>query len=539
MKVTKKNILAVFKKLVSSVWFFPPILLMIFFTLVTLGINGSSIGIYNEVLNKTSTGDSSLLLGKPRAIRSDEWIVITQMVISQKEEGYPATNMNIANGQDMNVALDVPPKDWSQLFRPQNHAFFVLPFDNAFAYRWWFFAVVLMLAVYFFTLTLLPGRRLIASLLALSVYFSGFVQWWYQSTTLGTLTYAILIAFLIIKLFEATSVRKRVFLSLALIYAFACFAIILYPPFQIPCALVVASFVIGYAFHIYRPKQLWRVLKSLSPYIVSIVVATIAIIGLYIYQNQGAIDALRNTSYPGKRIVESGGYSPTHLLSGSVATQFLDYSTAQFYTAEPNQSEASTFIFLSFFLAPPLLYMMLKKIDSEEKLRKNTLSDFAPGLLAGLAVPLTLLLAWLFLPGLALIGKVTLLNMVPVNRLIIGLGLLNLFAVIVFIVIYSKKQHTLSRTTALVFSLIAFSVCAFVNLQIVSQSPGFINIGLALLFALPVPAATYLILRKKFSYGLAILAVFSVIGTALVNPLYLGMGKSVDNPVIAAVREYP
>src|ERR1700739_4063629 len=95
----------------KSIWLFPLLLTLALGFLTVFKINGSSIGIYHEFFYGGSK-DSNLILGTPRSIRSDEWVVNTQMTIAQKNAGYPRINKNIGNGQDMSVILDVPYKEW-------------------------------------------------------------------------------------------------------------------------------------------------------------------------------------------------------------------------------------------------------------------------------------------------------------------------------------------------------------------------------------------------------------------------------------------
>ena len=74
----------------------------------------------------------------------------------------------------MSMAIDVPYKDWSELFKPHNLVFFVLPFDNAFAFKWWVMSYLLLLSCYFFILALLPKKKFLAVTISLALLFSPF-----------------------------------------------------------------------------------------------------------------------------------------------------------------------------------------------------------------------------------------------------------------------------------------------------------------------------------------------------------------------------
>ncbi|HEV7453669.1 MAG TPA: hypothetical protein VGO07_00250, partial [Candidatus Saccharimonadales bacterium] len=169
-----------FARLCASVWLFPLIITIALLLLTVFKISGSSMGIYNTLLYGGGKKDSSLLFNKPREIRSDEWVVNTQMTIAQKNNHFARINHNIGQGQDMSVVLDVPYAEWSQIFKPHNLAFFVLPLEFAFALKWWLMAWLLIISCYFFVLSLLPGRRLLAAGISLSLLCGGMIQWWYQ-----------------------------------------------------------------------------------------------------------------------------------------------------------------------------------------------------------------------------------------------------------------------------------------------------------------------------------------------------------------------
>ena len=51
--------------------------------LALLRLNGSSVGIFNNVLSKDISQDQNLLLGEPREIRGDQFMVILPIIISQ------------------------------------------------------------------------------------------------------------------------------------------------------------------------------------------------------------------------------------------------------------------------------------------------------------------------------------------------------------------------------------------------------------------------------------------------------------------------
>ena len=514
---------------------FPLLVVFIFAILVIFGISGSSVGIYDRTFNGMDHNDPNLLIGSPQQIRSDEWTVTTQMVIAQSAENYPGSNPNIGHGQNMNVILDVPSSDWSQIFRPQNWSFFVLPLENAFAFKWWFHSVILLLSAYFFVLFLLPKRYLWASLLAVIITFAGFLQWWYGST-LSMIAYLLLVALLYMIFINTKSTRTRIVASLGATYTLLCFALMLYPPFQIPCAFALVAFIVGYTMHKFSLKGFWSFLKSTWPFFIFIIGATLLVILVFFAQNKSTIDTVQNTTYPGKRIVESGGYSVSHILSGSLGSQFLKEPRANNYKDEAadalNQSESSTFIFISFFLLLPLAYVYLK---DRKFFVKNKYIYLPIALMCGTA----LLLVWLFIPGLSLFGNITKLSTVPLNRAIMGLGLLNFLGLVTFVWIYSKSKFKITNIKAIIYSLAVFGVLVLIHLSIHYRMPGFIGGYLSVALAVPVPFVIYFLLRKYFAIALGILALFTLYIGLTVNPLYTGLDILTKNPISNYIQNSP
>ncbi len=233
------------QRLVVSVWFFPVILLLPLVLLTTFKISGSSIGVYHNYFYGT-TRDSSLLSGTPRLVRSDEWRVNTQMTIAQENNHYNRINHNIGDSQDMSVLPDEPYKEWSELFKPHNWAFLILPFEQAFAFKWWIMGYLVIISCYFFILTILPGRKLLAVLLSLALFFSAFLQWWYVISALGCVYYSLFLLTAFIYLIRSKTRRQSLLLSLLISYLLVSFGLLLYPPFQIVCALAAATFGIGF-----------------------------------------------------------------------------------------------------------------------------------------------------------------------------------------------------------------------------------------------------------------------------------------------------
>lgn len=501
--------------LLISVWLFPLILVILLILMTALKITGSSIGVYHTFFYGKAK-DPALLVGRPRQIRSDEWLVFTQMSMAQKNNGFKQINPNVGQGEDVSLLLDGPYKDWSQAFKPHNLAFFVLPFDNAFAFKWWFMAFSIIISCYFFVLALLPRRRLLASLLALAFFFSPFLQWWFTYGTIGCVYYALFGLVIFIKLLEEKRRSWQIIWSLLLAYVLTAFAMLLYPPFQICTALVAGVFAVGFLVEKFRKKPWKDLLKKLGFLAFSAALSAVVLF-IFFSGRQSTVNTITHTAYPGQRVVFGGGYDPIHFMSGhlSVLLQFgtraNQYKLPQFGIM--NQSEAANFILLQPFLLIPSFWLLARGY-------KRKKLDWP---LLATNVLFLVLLVRLFARHFQPIYKLLLLHNVPLNRLIMAFGFLSIIHLVLFIRNLSQeKKWNFNRWATYLYVFAVFVLEVGVGLVTKHRLPAFIKIPELIVLALPIPVITYLLLTKRFALAIAGLLMFSVFSAGIVNPLYRG-----------------
>jgi len=499
-----------------SVWFFPLLLLLAFLLLVTSRISGTSVGHYHDILYGNSTKDPSLITGEPRTIRSDEWGVNTPLTVSQAKEGFPVISHAIGHGQDVAITFDVPYKDWSTLFKPQNWSFFILPLEYAFAAKWWLLAVLLILSCYTFTLTLLPDKRLIASLLSIALFFSPFVQWWYQAGSILAITYALFIAALVIRILKSdTKSRVRIVHLAGLGYALTCFAFIGYVPFLVPLALAVSAFVAGHIVNDWAQRMDKReYIRQISLLGVPIVLCSILFL-VFLHQHSAVVQALSSSVYPGNRTEASGGYSLLQLLGGYYNIQLQQTATAAHLNF--NQSEASNFPLISLFLLPTLFYFLA---------RGRNLKKTIDWRVVLLVVVLLIILIRLFVPASEILFNALQLNRIPHNRILIGVGLVNIFLLVMTLQNLTRRHpDDLPLWLRIGSSGLAFLTVLAVGLGFKLTLNGYLENKIEILIISSVFAGiVWLLLQRQIVRALAIFALFSMLSTYHVNPLYRGLG---------------
>lgn len=524
-----------FKKwLLASVWVYPSILLVLFAGLVAFKISGTSVGTYHKFLYGKNAPDSSLIAGQPKNVRADEWQDTTQLIVAQSQNDYKKFNPNLGSGRNLALQVEVPYKDWSAIFRPHSWGFFLMGLTRGFAFKWWLPMLLLMLSSYFFVLRLLPGKRVAAAAISISAGLSPFLLWWYQTSAYGAIAYGLFAMILVERILNRQRLRfvrsDKLSLGLyvaALVFVLGCFELLLYPPFQIPVALVVVAYSAGLlAQKIFGDKQK---LKTLAVPLGTIVLALAltAVIGVaFIEGNKTAIHALSASLYPGKRVTTSGDLNWLYLVNG-----YLMPLQEQGVKLFRNLSESANFIFLLPFLILPgyilLAYEFIKKRIVDWRL-----------LALQLIGSLFLLRAFVHFGDTAY--KLLLLNRVPNSRMLIGAGLVGIiqFAYVIRKADELNWRKPIQRNLlALVTAAASLIVLGATSLYVHHRHPKeFHNKSLIIISALWFSLIVFLALARRATAASLALLGFSILSGFYVLPLYRGLGFVDNSQLITAMK---
>jgi len=293
----------------------------------------------------------------------------------------------------------------------------------------------------------------------------------------------------------------------------------------------MGSFVAGYllAHRKILPKK--ELLASLAIIVVAAGLAGAGAIA-FVKTRADTVQTIQNTAYPGHRVVLSGGYDLPHLLASNYAPLFQANSRGNSYKifsdTKLNQSESSNFILLIPFLAPLALYLLYKDWRNKKP------TDWP---LVFVVAMFGIFLAWLYVPGIDILGKVFLLNQVPDTRLLIGVGLLNLLCLLLLMRRWdAAKTPWLKSRPAVVVAGVIFIAEIIVGFITWKRSPGFVHLPEVVALALPLPLITYWLVRKKPLWAAGGLLLFSFASVVLINPLYAGMGQIVQTSVSTHIK---
>lgn len=523
----------------TSVWAFPVVLFLVMLVLTGLRIHGSSVGMYHQILNGETVDDPNLLWGNPRPIRSDEWLSMTPVIASQVQNDFPRFNEDLGSGRDVSLQPELPYRDWTMFFRPQNLSFFVMPLEFAFAFKWWFLMYILVVSCYFFTLRIMKGKKLFAILFSIAMVLSPFLLWWHQTGVYATIAYGFMVAILGMRLITKETIpflkNKPQYWSdilhmTGIAYIITCFGLILYPPFQIPIAIVVLFFMIGYLLEKLINKKIgWKILLRRVGFIAGGVVIAGIIGGVFILTRQEVIHAISNTVYPGSRVVSSGDLKLIKVFDGFVMPQL---QTSKGVHLPNNQSEASNFILLMPYLLVPAIALVVYQYKRTRKV------DWV---LVMITLCALMFLARVFIPFGDPFYKLLLLHKVPNIRLMIGIGFVGMLVTLLVF----KRMNDLKANRgylnllAFTYGLACLMAVLWVGYHIFNSHPLFLNGNHLLLWGMAgtFVAIIVLLLAKRTMLAVTLLLLFSLGSTVRINPLYQGLGFVKDNTIVQQIRQ--
>lgn len=513
----------------NKYYIFPAFILIFVVILSLLRLNGSSVAMYDKFFNQEIKNDRNLLLGVPRAVRSDQYIGGIPTYSSQNLNDEATINPDIGEGMRMETQ-NVPTKTLFSIFRPTNFFFYVSnETELSYSFYWWSEMGLMIICLYLLLLEI-TNKNLFISILGSSILFlTPFFHWWNQFSCITWISLGI---FFYLKILKEKNLLKMGLYGIGFTYSLICFALILYPPFQIPLAYVALS--IGIASIITNWKNIKTNWKYILPIIIVSFFITILSVLLFFNTYKEVIEITTNTVYPGARFVQAGAGNLYHLFDGFYNLLLQkDSNIAPF----GNQSESSNF----FLIFPPLiLWVFLKNTISYIKSKKiDILGVF-------LSVCLIFFLVFYLIPLPDVFSKYFLFYMVPPQRFFIGIGFasyLLIFHYLSKIPLY--KDHTkIENVSIIVLSLLFGIFTFFVGISLYQISPDFfkypgiispeLKIFFVSIFALLL---IYLMIKGYKKYFLLLLLLFAFVSAVLINPLYKGLKPLIGTDLAKYIQE--
>lgn len=380
--------------------------------LTLMQISGSSIGMWATLPGEEA--NNGVLFGMPRAIRSDEWCVYTPFSFAQAATGNHAVSSAIrGGGTDVTMIYAQPCWSLATLFRPFLWGYLVLGVTRGLSFYWCARAVVLLLVTFEFMLLLTERDRHVAAYATVLVGFAPIVEWWFAVN--GTVELLVFGEGLVLCLHRflraAGGVRRWAWAGL-LAWLLGCYALIIYPAWQIPFVYVfgcVGIWDLATWLRSMPQDKRPRPLHVTGPLAAAAALAALAILAC-VWLARDAIAVSSGTVYPGERFFVGGTYLGSLFNSTTAPISAL---WPEHYTGNVCESAA----FISLFPLGALLALTLLAVSA---LRHSI--DY--GIVALLA-PYVFLLAFGILGFPAPLAKATLMSYVLPGRLALPLGFLD------------------------------------------------------------------------------------------------------------------
>ncbi|HOV29600.1 MAG: hypothetical protein KBH94_01530 [Caldisericia bacterium] len=511
-------------------WIYPIVLILFLLIFSFLNLNGSSVGMYNIPLSKSISDDPNVLIGTPRAIRSDQYLVVIPTIVSQDINNEKVVNTDMGEGANLGTQ-NLPSRNFFAIFRPSYVPFYFSNDTNfTYSFAWWADFVLLLVSTYLLLLVITKKNLFLSIIGSLIFLFVPFFQWWNQVTMITWLSFGI---FFFLKVLTSDTKLKAVLYGLGLSYSIVAFALLLYPPFQVAMAYIAIAIAVGFVISDW--KNIKKRLKTLIPVLVSAVILSLAILVLYYLQFEDVINITMNTVYPGTRFISAGGGDFNQLFDGfyNILLQ-KDSNSAPF----GNQSESSNF----FLLFPPIIIWVIYKNIQLKKSNKKM--DW---IAICLSFVIMFFMIWLFVPLPDFISKYSFLYLIPPTRSFIGLGYgsyILMFYVLSRHKIYKSNGSLVDKVMIAVLSLgygfLTFKVGK--NLYNISpdffRSPTLVSFNGKILLATVFSVCLVYLLLKGFPkvFMIAFLC-FSLASTAFINPLYKGLDILINTDLAKYIRE--
>lgn len=494
------------------------IAIITFVFLVAFKIHGSSIGVWDQyVAEKINTDEKTVLWGKDRAIRSDEWMVQSTYYMAQatSDDYYPLYNENIMDGGlNMILAYNAPVANITILGKPFNWGFLLLGKEYGLSWYWSFKTIALLLLAFELSMILTKRRKGISTLGAFWITFSPAVQWWFMQHVGDIVFFALALIVSFYKYWEyRQSTGKRLIFSGIFAFSAIGFALIIYPAFQVPIAYLILVLMATIYFSVFKKPKL----KVSDYFFIGAIILTIGgILGWFLINSIDAIKASLNTVYPGKRVSVGGGVEIFRLGEFMINT-YTPFKDINYL----NNCETSSFI--NFFIGSSIvLFIAIKK----------KIKDISIGI--SLFAVSAIELIWMFIPFNEVIAKITLLSYVPTERMMLMFSftamLLSIWAMGVIV-----NENLISKKNGCLIAIINWIVyCLLVYnppyKDYVSLKYYIMLFGIYLIINL----ALFTGLRKVLYLFMAIVIFMSGM---TVNPIVKGIGAIYNKTLSKAIIE--
>lgn len=496
------------------------IVLASFIILVSFEIHGFSIGMWDQYIQDEpiNKNEISLLLGRPRGIRSDEWAVQVPFMLAQAQNDkyYPFYNDNIYTsepGQNM-VLSAAPIFDITIISKLEFFGFLLFGAAKGLSWFWWFRLFLLLLTSFEILMYVTNNNKLLSLIGSFVIAFAPALQWWHGTSLVDNIALGQLFFISILNYFKYKENRKiKILFAIFTVISSTGLVLHIYPGFQVPIGHILITFLISFIIINYKKIKLGKedfIIISLA------ILSSVSILLYLLIKSKTDIDILSNTVYPGKRFVAGGYLAPQYLFT-DIATWLEPFKPISTFS---NNSEFSRFI----TLLPAIILISPFVINIKDELRVIRIS---------LYILLFINISWMLLLYPKLFTKITLLYNVPPERLIVLTGLVSVY--LGFSIFSSLLKTKPFKTYQVV--IFSFIIC-LIYASSIKSSPGVVEyldkFYLPTIIYFVLLNAMFLLGNKK---GFTVLIIPIILTGMCVNPVVKGLGSIYNKKVSAKIFE--
>ncbi len=525
-------------KLLGGIW-------VLFFFLVALGIHGSSTGVTaawwapekpyfgsllslpprsDQWLSRIDTGGlQSYLMGVPKPIRWDDFVVYTPYALSQLSHNprFPLVNTNIGNGQNMLLVPHTPVWHIATLARPATWGYFIFGAQRGIAWQWWFQIFGCFTVLYLLFEILFKGHTALVAFGAFWFCASAYVVCWSLWSAHVTF-FAALGCLAAYHLFSSEKRSTQLICAILLGLSFPGFMMFMYPPWQVATGYF---FLLLFIILLIRDKLYLSFKSSLKYRLAFLALAVLIAGGLslsWILTCLPDLKIMTNTVYPGRRVSLGGDYSFGQLFKGF-------YNIITVFNAPQglkNESEAASF----YYLFPAVFFAAL---ISKRFARHLGLVGWA--MIAYIVAMLVFLLVGL--PQF--IAKLTLLSYVPGYRADLTIGLASIILSLHSLIVIKRAKENGEDLfeDSMPMRVAVFIVLFFIvhSLFLMKETNGFIPAQFALFISLLAGMMSYFLIAGRTRAFLALTGSLVIATTALFNPLATNLDHIYDSELAKTI----
>ncbi len=492
---------------------------------VLMGYSGSSIGIYNDIIQPNNREIYySPIFGDSRTIRTDEWAVNAPSFVSQcvdpNGNNYSYYHDSLRGTKtEMFSQLNQPILDILSIGKPFTLGALILGASRGYSFLWAASIIALLLVSFEFCMVISKNNKLASLLGMLLISFSASTQWWqcYNIFTWGMLAIVLFDKFMLTKRFST-----KILCSIGIFISGISYIFYFYPTWQVPY---------GY---IYLAVLIWVIIKNWKEYkinkkdillIIAIILAIGAILGIYFVKSADTLKLITGTDYPGKRF-ETGGKEIKTIFS-------YVYSISFPYKIDTigNPCELSSMI--SFYPIPMLIALiyLVRNIKT-----KKHFSFLIPMLIISIVYSIFMVF------GVnEMFAKITLLYMTPAGRLAVPLGFSQILLIVYMLGNFTKediilKNEIIKKAGTVLASISIMYIALKTDMNILQNHPMYIYIcGLILVYGI------YQIVNineeKNKKRLIMLLMPVAILTGATVHPIQKGISVLTDKPVAQKTQE--